>query len=68
MPTRLHDRRDVRRLMEYDAQLAEVLPRQQYEHEHLPGAVHVPLTQLDRMAAERLDRARAVVVYCSNSL
>jgi rhodanese-related sulfurtransferase len=42
------DRASVRRLLEHDrAQLAEVLPRGEYDEEHLPGAVHVPLKELN---------------------
>jgi rhodanese-related sulfurtransferase len=29
------------------AQLVEVLPQTEYEDEHLPGAVNIPLKQLD---------------------
>ena len=46
-------------------QLVEVLPTKEYETEHLPGAIHLPLTGLTRRAArEALDPARPVVVYC----
>ena len=46
-------------------QLVEVLPAKEYETEHLPGAIHLPLTGLTRRAAhEALDPARPVVVYC----
>lgn len=46
-------------------QLVEVLPAKEYGTEHLPGAVHLPLTGLTRRAAnDALDPARPVVVYC----
>lgn len=64
MPVRVMDRHEVRRLAEAGAQLVEVLPREEYEDMHLPGAVHLWLRDLDREAARRLDRARPVVVYC----
>jgi hypothetical protein len=35
---------------------------------HLPGAISLPLKELDAQAAERLDRGRAVVVYCWDAL
>jgi rhodanese-related sulfurtransferase len=63
MATRI-DRTEVQRLVTDGAQLVEVLPQKEYEDEHLPGAIHVPLKELDRESAERLDRSRAVVVYC----
>lgn len=60
------DREAVGRLVA-GAQLAEVLPRDEYDDEHLPGALHVPLKQLPA-AASVLDRARPVVVYCWDGL
>ncbi len=63
------DRAEVRRLVaEEGAQLAEVLPRAEYDEEHLPGAVHLPLKQLDAGTAGVLDRSRPVVVYCWDAL
>ena len=47
-----------------DVQLVEVLPAEEYEEEHLPGAISLPLKQLDASTAAVLDRARPVVVYC----
>jgi rhodanese-related sulfurtransferase len=59
------DRRQVQRLLtEESAQLLEVLPRAGYEDEHLPGAVNIPLKELDRETTRRLDRSRPVIVYC----
>jgi rhodanese-related sulfurtransferase len=63
MPVEI-DRREVQRLMRAGAQIVEVLPAEQFEAEHLPGAISLPLKRLDALAAGRLDRGRAVVVYC----
>jgi rhodanese-related sulfurtransferase len=64
MPTDV-DRHAVRRLMGEGAQIVEVLPRAEYEQDHLPGALNLPLTTLDEpRAAVALQRGRAVVVYC----
>lgn len=63
MPTRV-DRETVRTMVEQGAQLVEVLPAKQYEAEHLPRAVSIPLGELDRESARRLDPARPVIVYC----
>jgi rhodanese-related sulfurtransferase len=63
MPTK-SDRDDVRRLLAEGAQLVDVLPAQEYEQEHLPGAISIPLKQLDRESAARLNRDRPVIVYC----
>lgn len=60
-------RDDVRQLLEEGrAQLLEVLPRRAYEREHLPGALNIPLGELDREAARRLDAGRPVIVYCAS--
>lgn len=58
------ERRDVQRLVAAGAQLLEVLPREEYEEEHLPGAINIPLKELDRRTAERLSRDRPVIAYC----
>ncbi len=57
-------RDEVRRLVEEEgARLVEVLPREEYE-EHLPGAINIPLKELNRETATRLQRDAPVVVYC----
>jgi rhodanese-related sulfurtransferase len=58
------DRDEVRRLMEGGAQLVEVLPREEYEEEHLPGAINIPLRRLESEAGTLLDPSRPVIVYC----
>jgi rhodanese-related sulfurtransferase len=59
------DRNEVQRLVaEKNAQLVEVLPRPEYEQEHLPGAINIPLKELNRETAMQLDRSRPVIVYC----
>ena len=58
------DRDQVRRLLEQGAQLVEVLPADEYEEDHLPGAINLPLRQLEKDAVHILDRTRPVIVYC----
>jgi rhodanese-related sulfurtransferase len=55
----------VRTLADAGAQLLEVLPEAEYQREHLPGAICIPLTELtaERAQAE-LDPTEPVVVYC----
>ncbi len=65
---RVADRDTVERLVTDGAQLVEVLPRDEYDEEHLPGAVHLPLKQLDATTAGAIDRSRPVVVYCWDGL
>jgi rhodanese-related sulfurtransferase len=63
MPTRI-EIDQLRELLDSGAQLVEVLPPAEYEEEHLPGAVGIPLKTLDATTAERLDKRTPVVVYC----
>jgi len=63
--SRVIDRNEVRRLVEKEsAQLVEVLPREDYEAEHIAGALNLPLPQLDAESAARLDASRPVIAYC----
>ncbi len=55
---------EMRRLVEESAQLVEVLPPREYEEEHLPGAINIPLKTLDQNSTAQLDKDRPVVVYC----
>jgi rhodanese-related sulfurtransferase len=61
---RVIGRDEVRRLLERGAQLVEVLPKEEFDEEHLPGAINIPLRRIDAEASERLDPSRPVVVYC----
>ena len=50
------DLAQVRELLDGGAQLAEVLPCAGHAEEHLPGAVHLFLKELDATTTSRLDR------------
>jgi len=63
VPTRIEIDR-LRELLADGAQLVEVLPPAEYEEEHLPGALSIPLKQLDAETTAGLDKSRPVVVYC----
>ena len=58
------DRDGVRRLMEQGAQVVEVLPAHEYDEDHLPGAINLPLRKIETEASQVLDRSRPVIVYC----
>jgi rhodanese-related sulfurtransferase len=58
------DRHRVQRLLDDGAQLVEVLPEAEYEDEHLPGAISIPLKTLDADSARQLARDRPAIVYC----
>ena len=62
---------DLKRLQELladGAQLIEVLPSAEFSEEHLPGAISLPLKELDATTTSTLDRTRPVVVYCWDGL
>jgi rhodanese-related sulfurtransferase len=61
------DREELRRLVAEGAQLVEVLPANEYEEDHLPGAINLPLRRLEAEAREVLDIGRPVIVYCWDS-
>jgi rhodanese-related sulfurtransferase len=67
MPGRI-DYEGVRGLLAAGAQLVEVLPAEEYEEEHLPGALNIPLKELDAAATAGLDRGRPVIVYCWDAI
>jgi rhodanese-related sulfurtransferase len=66
MPTRI-GRDDVQRLMAEGAQLVEVLPKEEFDEQHLPGAIHLPLRKIVAGVRSSLDPERAVVLYCWDS-
>jgi rhodanese-related sulfurtransferase len=64
---RVIDRNELRRLAADGARIVEVLPAYEYEEEHIPGAISLPLRRLERHATQLLDREQAIVVYCWDS-
>jgi rhodanese-related sulfurtransferase len=63
MPTPI-DRDQVQHLLDQGAQLVEVLPGDEYDDEHLPGAINIPLKAIDAEGVQRLERGRPVIAYC----
>ncbi|MDA8268040.1 MAG: rhodanese-like domain-containing protein [Actinomycetota bacterium] len=61
-------REEIPRLLARGAQLVEVLPVAEYEEEHLPDAINVPLATLGPETIPELDRSRPVIVYCWDAL
>ena len=48
-----------------DFALVEVLAPAKYRKGHLPGAISVPYTDVERLAPRRLpDKDKEIVVYC----
>jgi rhodanese-related sulfurtransferase len=63
MPTVI-DRHGAQQLVQQGAQLVDVLGARDYEAEHIPGAINIPLKNLNRETAKQLDSRRAVITYC----
>ncbi|MDP8956435.1 MAG: rhodanese-like domain-containing protein [Actinomycetota bacterium] len=54
----------IRPLLDADAQVVKVLPPAEFEEEHLPAALNIPLKQMTADATASLDKHRPVIVYC----
>ena len=67
MPTTIF-RDGVRELLEEGAQLVDVLPSEEYGESHLPGAINIPLKELDRETTAGLDHEAPVSAYCHDYL
>jgi rhodanese-related sulfurtransferase len=63
MPTVI-DRRAVQQLVQQGAQLVDVLAMREYEAEHIPGAINIPLKTLNRETGKRLDSHKPLITYC----
>ena len=59
-------RDEVRRLLAEGAALVEVLSREDYDKEHIAGAINIPLKELNRETVNQLDRHQPVIVYCND--
>jgi rhodanese-related sulfurtransferase len=60
------NRYQVRDMLAEGAQLIEVLPREDYEPVHLPGAINFPLEAFESEFLEQFDKRLPVIVYCAN--
>lgn len=67
MPYEVHERTEVQSLLGRGVQVVEVLGPEEFEEDHLPGAINLPLRKLESEAERLLDRNRPVLVYCWDS-
>lgn len=61
------DRYELQRLRADGAAIVEVLPSEEFDSEHLPGAISLPMAEFRADTAEQrlgADKRRPVVVYC----
>jgi len=64
MPGQIFEVRELKRRLAQGAQLVDVLPLEDYEGDHLPGAINIPLKELNAKSAAQLRKDRPVIVYC----
>jgi rhodanese-related sulfurtransferase len=60
-------RREVQDLLERGAQTVEVLPSDEFQEDHLPGAINLPLRKIETDATTALNPSEPVIVYCWDS-
>lgn len=58
------NRDEVQTLVRNGAQIVEVLGPKEYGYAHLPGAINIPLANLNRESATGLIHGRMTIVYC----
>ena len=64
MPKFIYEVRELKQLLAQGAQLVDVLAADEYELDHLPGAISIPLRELNRETAAHLRKDRPVIAYC----
>lgn len=56
---------DTKRLIkEKQAQFVDVRTPEEFISTQLPGAINIPLHEIDQVASQKLDKARPVIVFC----
>jgi rhodanese-related sulfurtransferase len=60
-------RQEVQDLMKQGVQLVDVLPAEEFQDDHLPGAINLPLRKIETEARKALDPSQPVIVYCWDS-
>ncbi len=51
-----------------DFALVDTLGEEYYRQSHLPGAINVPLEEIDRAEEVLPDKEAEIVVYCMNTM
>ena len=55
---------DARKLVEAGARLVDVRSQEEFDSSHLPGAINIPVSELDRRLGELGPKDQPIVVYC----
>lgn len=48
--------------------LVNVLPREDYMEERIPGSINIPLEEIDEQALENFDKHEEIVLYCGEKM
>lgn len=64
MPKFIFEVRELKQLLAQGAQLVDVLAADEYELDHLPGAISIPLRDLNTETTAHLQKDRPVIAYC----
>jgi len=46
--------------------LVEVLAEEEYSRGHIPGAINIPLDQMETLAEQKLKKTDTIIVYCAS--
>ena len=66
MPSQVFTVADLKRLLQQGAQLVDVLDPDDFQHSHLPGAINIPLKNVNAASTTGLDKNRPIIVYCND--
>jgi ArsR family transcriptional regulator len=66
VPRQIYSASELNHLLESGAQLIDVLGREEFALDHIPGAVNIPLKELTAQSVAGFDAARPLVVYCND--
>ena len=64
MPAQIFDITELKARLAKGAQLVDVLPAEDYELDHIPGAINIPLREINAKSVAKLGKDRPVIVYC----
>lgn len=63
------ERHELLRLIESEgAQVVDVLPADEFDETHIPGAINIPLKKFTPESVSGLSKTDPVVVYCHDGL
>jgi rhodanese-related sulfurtransferase len=49
-----------------DFKLVEVLTKEEFNKGHIPGAINLPIDEIEKLAKQKLKKMEIIVVYCES--